>query len=477
MEIKFLKEYYSKNKREKYFHREFTQTYESRRKTLLTPDFKRKNNSKKNYQKINDKERREKNNIRYTENKWEWFIEIDLTTSKTIAIVVNNVATGICFTKLDGKTGNKTLAGARYEISDIDGMVVEVFDTSANAGQEQYCVTNLQAGSYFIRETKAPAGYSLDTRKYHFVLGKSGSSIDGLDDVGTYTTLTPTNGLITFTDRKEVAISKSDMTTGACVQGAELIVRDSDGNIVKDSTGLEIGRWISECSCKETAPDPDAEKLTIKTCTSGHTGYSEETEDDLGAYICTETEQTQTSCDSHKISLEGGKCYTLTENMTEELQKQGYSTGETVEFCVNENGTVTEPVDMKDAPIKVCIYKVAKGTKTPLAGATFKLYTEDGTLYKTIKTTDTPSNDCLGYVPIGTYYVKEIEAPSGYKALETEVKIEVKDTKETQTFYIENDPEVPKTALNNTKLLIIISSVFMIFGVGLVGYYVIKKKS
>ena len=57
MEKKFMKDYYSKNKYEKYFHREFTQTYESRRKTLLTPDFKRKNNTKKCQHKLNNNNR------------------------------------------------------------------------------------------------------------------------------------------------------------------------------------------------------------------------------------------------------------------------------------------------------------------------------------------------------------------------------------------------------------------------------------
>ena len=64
MEKKFTKEYYSKNKYEKYFHREFTQTYRSRRKTLLTPDFKRENNTKKYKSKLNNKDRDNKINIR-----------------------------------------------------------------------------------------------------------------------------------------------------------------------------------------------------------------------------------------------------------------------------------------------------------------------------------------------------------------------------------------------------------------------------
>ena len=78
MERKFYKDYHSKNKKEKYFHREFTQTYKSRRKTVITPDFRRKNNTKKYSQKINNIERKEKYNMRYFDSKWEWFNEITL---------------------------------------------------------------------------------------------------------------------------------------------------------------------------------------------------------------------------------------------------------------------------------------------------------------------------------------------------------------------------------------------------------------
>ena len=64
MEKKFIKDYYSKNNYEKYFHRDFTQTYKSRRKGQLTPDFRRQNNTKKIRHKFNNIEREEKNNMR-----------------------------------------------------------------------------------------------------------------------------------------------------------------------------------------------------------------------------------------------------------------------------------------------------------------------------------------------------------------------------------------------------------------------------
>ena len=376
-------------------------------------------------------------------------IKIELTDTQTFGVIVNNTPTKICFTKLDASNNNATLGGAQYQIQDIDGMAVEVFETSGNVGQEKYCIEGqLQAGSYIIREISAPSGYSLDAKRYHFVLGRGTSSIANITDIGSPQTVVPVNDTITFTDKKEVEISKSDATTGACVKGAELVVRDSNGEIVKNNSGVEVGKWTSTCECDN---DPLMSGLS---------------------------EEALRSCNSQKISLNPGT-YTLTETMTEELRQQGYSSeSETITFVVDENGKVATPVDMKDAPIKVCIHKVDQGTNELLEGATFNLYKEDGkTLYKKITTSTNESNNCLSYVPYGTYYVKEIKAPEGYVALEEEVKIEVKDTKDIQNFYIENEVEAPKTALNNTKLLMTISSIFMVFGVCLVGYYVIKKKA
>ena len=81
MDKKFIKEYYSKNKFEKYFHRQFTQTYESRRKTLLTPDFKRKNNSKKYNGKLYNDDRITKFNIKYITIKYEYKNNIILSNN------------------------------------------------------------------------------------------------------------------------------------------------------------------------------------------------------------------------------------------------------------------------------------------------------------------------------------------------------------------------------------------------------------
>ena len=128
---------------------------------------------------------------------------------------------------------------------------------------------------------------------------------------------------------------------------------------------------------------------------------------------------------------------------------------------------------MKDAPIEVCIKKVSKN-KENLSGAEFEIYKEDGSLFD--KFTTTESDYCTN-MPIGKYTIKETAAPKGYQLIEEVKTIEVKDTSETQVFEIENEVIVPRTSLNASKVLTMISLVFIIFGVGAVGYYVYAQKN
>ena len=128
---------------------------------------------------------------------------------------------------------------------------------------------------------------------------------------------------------------------------------------------------------------------------------------------------------------------------------------------------------MKDAPIEACIKKVDKNGEY-VTGAEFEIYDEFDNLVDKFTSTDAPY--CKKYMAVGIYKVKETKAPSGYKALEDVVTINVIDTNKTQTFEIKNEVDVPKTSLDASKVITMIASVFIIFGIGSVGYYVYQKK-
>ena len=82
----------------------------------------------------------------------------------------------------------------------------------------------------------------------------------------------------------------------------------------------------------------------------------------------------------------------------------------------------------------------------------------------------------IPYFPVGEYVIKETKAPDGYKLPENnETTIVVEDKAGHQDFYIENEIVAPKTAMDYSVTVVIIASVFLMFGIGLVGYYEYKK--
>ena len=107
----------------------------------------------------------------------------------------------------------------------------------------------------------------------------------------------------------------------------------------------------------------------------------------------------------HELTLEPGK-YTLTETIT----PSGYATAETIEFTINDDGRVDKKLDMKDDPIEICLQKISEDKKK-LYGAEFELYDESG---KLIQKLTTPGNNCVKYLPIGKYTVKETKAPTSF---------------------------------------------------------------
>ena len=351
------------------------------------------------------------------------YIKLTVDENSTISVIINNKKVPeICFLKVDSKDPNKILDGANLFIEDIDESVYVDFITSSQEGA--YCLPEgtLQVGTYYIYEESAPINYIKSNTKYKFVVGKNEKihEEDSDSEVKGAVELKVINNKITIPNTR--GITKSDLSTGACLEGAKLTIKDSNGSVVDE--------WISSCK-----------------------------KDSQGNVI---------GNDPHEIPVKPGK-YTLTETIT----PSGYATAETIEFTINEKGEVDKVLDMKDAPIEVCIKKVSKN-KENLSGAEFEIYKEDGSLFD--KFTTTESDYCTN-MPIGKYTIKETAAPKGYQLIEEVKTIEVKDTSETQVFEIENEVIVPRTSLNASKVLTMISLVFIIFGVGAVGYYVYAQKN
>lgn len=365
----------------------------------------------------------------------EGYIELTISEGNTKTVVINNEKTKICFKKVSDEEPDKILSGAEYEITDFEGNVLQKFTSDSTEGAKCY-EGNFRAGSYLIRETKAPDGYSLDTRTFAFNVGRN---VDNLDE--NYPKLTVVNNIITIVDKKGVVISKSDLTNGACVSGATLTIKDSTGK-VRDS-------WVSTCKDKNGNGN---DSHTTSVCVDGGSGSG-------------------SSSDNNCL---GPGTYTL----TEEIHPDGYATAETITFTIDEDGKITGNLDMKDAPITACFIKIDSAGKK-LKGAKFELYKESdyesGNAKPFKSFTSTASDICFPYIPVGNYILKETKAPNGYEIKNEITKIEIKDTGDRQEFYIENEVIAPKTSMNYSKIIVIIASVIMVLGLGMVGYYGFKK--
>lgn len=350
------------------------------------------------------------------------YIKIDINENQTVSVIVNNDKTPeVCFSKVDASDTTKILDGANLFIEDIDQSVFIDFVTSSQ--EKEYCLSEgyFQVGTYYIYEEEAPTNYIKSNTLYKFVVGKHEKILveDNDSDVKNSVELKVINGKVTIPNQK--GITKTDLSTGACVEGAHLVVKDKNGTVVDE--------WTSICQ-----------------------------KDSQGNII---------GNDPHEIPSTPGE-YTLTETIT----PSGYATAETIEFTIDANGNVNKSLDMKDDPIEVCLRKVSDDKKE-LSGAEFELYDESGKLLQKLTT---PGNNCVKYLPIGKYTVKETKAPDGYKLNEEPTIIEVKDTSETQIFEIINEVDVPKTSLDASKVITMIASVFIIFGIGAVGYYAYQKQ-
>ena len=118
--------------------------------------------------------------------------------------------------KQDITTGEE-IKGAKLELLNSKGEVIESWIST----DKPHVVNNLKAGTYKIRETKAPAGYLL-AEEVEFTIDSEGNI---------------TGSTIMKDDYTKVDISKKDIVTKEELPGATLQVKDSNGNIIEE--------WVS----------------------------------------------------------------------------------------------------------------------------------------------------------------------------------------------------------------------------------------
>ena len=245
-------------------------------------------------------------------------------------------------------------------------------------------------------------------------------------------TLNKENQKINMID-KIVDVTKTDLTTGDEVEGAKLTVTDENGNLIDE--------WVS-------TKDPH-----------------------------------------HVKGLEEGRKYKL----IEVTAPYGYEVAETIEFEVSFDKE-NQLIEMKDMPIlkAVRVEKLDIDTKEHIKSNkfVFGIY-EDENCTKLIKKSGANEDEgtaLFDELRYGTYYIKEIQAPHGYKLSDQVVKIEINDKgvfadgvslveKDNIYSFEYYNSLIPKIQTGNETNYILLFSLVAISLIGITtGVIILKKK-
>lgn len=298
------------------------------------------------------------------------------------------------------------LDGAQFRI--IGSGVNQVF-TVVNGYAN---VTNLPVGEYMLTEVKAPKGYVASAQSYFVVVSPDNITIDGVALDSTDMTFTVANEPMPF----DFTIEKTDEDTKQPLAGAAFTVIAPDGSryyLVTDANGR-------------------SDSITLMP----------------GTYAVTESVAPK----GYDVPLAGWS-FTVEEGTLRVVKNSGIAN-----FGFDD-GTLTLQLTNKRTTGNLLIYKYdAENEKTPLAGAKFKVLDKDGnTLWFTLEngvyhavaantpdagnrlTTNAMGRILVEDVETGTYTLREVKAPTGYKLDKTDIQVKLTELDETIEVKVANE--------------------------------------
>ena len=175
-------------------------------------------------------------------------------------------------------------------------------------------------------------------------------------------------------------------------------------------------------------------------------------------------------------NLVAGKKYYILEKES----ATGYLiTDEKVSFEIKENGEVVK-AEMKNKPITGTLEftKIDLSTGTPLPNTLIEIYNDKDELVFSGRTNE-QGMIIVKDMRYGRYYILEKEAPEGYILNEERMYFEIREDGEIVKATMENEKvvvEVPNTGINDYHIIELIGGILIISGIGVVAYYVKKKR-
>lgn len=276
-------------------------------------------------------------------------VKDNTTKVYTSTFNIENYTTEVDLSKTD-ITGEPELEGAELSVIDANGNVIDSWTSTTTPHKIEGLVVGQ---TYTLHEEIAPTGY--------VVASDITFTVENTSDIQT----------VKMVD-KQVTVSKTDVTTGEELPGAELHIEDAEGNI--------IDSWTST-----TEP-----------------------------HIV--------------VGLVEGETYTLVETTA----PYGYYITENVQFTVTTDKE-TQKVVMEDAPIlsDIRVNKVDSVTKQNIVSNkfAFTLYADAECTIEIITVNANTEDGTATFEDLrfGTYYIKETMAPEGYELSDEIVEVVIND--------------------------------------------------
>ena len=149
-----------------------------------------------------------------------------LETGKVQTVNISNDITAISVNNRVLTVDTNGVSGYTYRLETRDGKVIDEFTTT----EDVYTSDELEIGDYTLRQIEAPDGVIVNDSPIYF-------SVSDSNEVG----------VINFVnDFTKVNISKLDMANSEEVEGAHLVIRDSNGEIIDEWTSSDTPHYIEK---------------------------------------------------------------------------------------------------------------------------------------------------------------------------------------------------------------------------------------
>lgn len=292
----------------------------------------------------------------------------------------------------------KTEADAKADKNKVNTLIIGKYDDSEKY-KDWSNEIELEAGTYYVKETKAPKGYALNPNAVKVVIeaGKNtwlGEASSGFEDY-------PQSDLVgILLGKVDKETNKNKPQGSASLAGAEFTIKYYKG--LYDSDPAKSGQV-------------PARSWVLKTDKDGFCGVNDEY---------------KVSGDDFYLTSKGETTFPIgTLTIQETKAPTGYFINNEVFVRKITTSGSNEKVETFDMPkvnekvIKFDIKKVQAGTSTPVAGAVFRHTLPDGST-KDLETNGSGEITIIGLAS-GTHKIKEIKSPDGYQLNPNEVVFNV----------------------------------------------------